>query len=155
MAQEWTVRPALVGKAGEALVAAELMRRGVVVAFPAYDRGIDLLAYRVDHFDRPIRAVAIQVKARSGVGYNFQKSWFRIGGIALIQVWNVATVPEFYVFATLTEVEEALGEHAKSPSWLKKEGFSNTTPSKSDLELMAPHRDRWDRILRQLDVVLA
>jgi hypothetical protein len=40
------ISPALVGKAGELLVAAELMRRGVEVAYPASAVGVDLLAYR-------------------------------------------------------------------------------------------------------------
>jgi hypothetical protein len=153
MAQEWTVLPALIGKAGEALATAELMRRGVVVAAPAYDRGIDFLAYRADHFDLPIRVVPVQVKARSGTVYNFKKSWFSIGAIALVQIWNAYTNPEFYVFSTLAEMEEALGEHAKSDSWVKDGGFSATAPSKSDLALMVPHRDRWDRILRQLNTI--
>ena len=42
------IAPTLVGKAGEALVAAELLRRGVDIATPAYDRGVDLLAYRAN-----------------------------------------------------------------------------------------------------------
>ena len=153
MAKNWTIQPALIGKAGEALAAAELMRRGVVVAVPAYDRGIDFLAYRADHFDLPIRVVPVQVKARSGSAYTFQKSWFSIGGIALVQIWNEYSTPEFYVFSTLAEMEDALGEHAKSDSWLKDGGYSATTPSKRDLALMVPHRNRWDRILRQLDTI--
>ena len=154
MAQEWTIESALVGKAAEALVAAELMRRGVVVAFPAYDRGIDLLAYRADRYDRPVGLIPVQVKCRSGYGYNFQKSWFNVRGIVLVQVWNVSTTPECYVFASLAEVELALGEHAKSDSWLKKGGYSATAPSKSDLALMEPHRNKWERILRQLSMVV-
>jgi hypothetical protein len=39
---EWTAA-ALVGKAGEALVAAELLRRGINVAYPAFDGSVDLL----------------------------------------------------------------------------------------------------------------
>jgi len=41
-----TTNPALIGKAGELMVAAELMRRGIEVAYPASDVGVDLLAYR-------------------------------------------------------------------------------------------------------------
>jgi len=42
-----TTNPALIGKAGELMVAAELMRRGIEVAYPASDVGVDLLAYRL------------------------------------------------------------------------------------------------------------
>ena len=43
------INPALVGKAGEMLVAAELMRRGIEIAHPASDVGVDLLAYRLSY----------------------------------------------------------------------------------------------------------
>jgi hypothetical protein len=36
---------ALVGKAGEVLVAAELLRRHIDIAYPAHDSGVDLIAY--------------------------------------------------------------------------------------------------------------
>lgn len=139
---------ALVGKAGEALVAAELMRRGVNVAYPAYDGGIDLLAYRELDFSR---VVPIQIKSRSSTGYNFQRSWFRIKGLVLVQVWHVSVKPEFYIFGNLEDVEEALGvEHCATESWMAKGGYSVTDPGKDNLDRMRPHLDRWDRILDQL-----
>jgi hypothetical protein len=79
---EWTTA-ALVGKAGEALVAAELLRRGISVAYPAFDGGIDLLAYREPHFER---VIPIQVKARSSTCYHFQRSWFIVPGLVPVQV---------------------------------------------------------------------
>jgi hypothetical protein len=96
---------ALAGKAGEALVAAELMRRGVSVAYPAYDGGIDPLAYRELDFSR---VVPIQSKTRSSTCYNFQRSWFRIRDLVLVQVWHVSVKPEFYIFRNRQDVEEAL-----------------------------------------------
>lgn len=77
-------KSALIGKAGEMLVAAELMRRGIYVAHPAYDGGIDLLAFREE---APSRVVQIQVKARAGSCYNFQRGWFsKAPGIVLVIV---------------------------------------------------------------------
>jgi hypothetical protein len=138
---------ALVGKAGEALVAAELMRRGVNVAYPAYDGGIDLLACRELNFSR---VVPIQIKSRSSTGYNFQRSWFRIKGLVLVQVWHVSAKPEFYIFGNLQDVEEALGaEHCATPSWVTHGRFSVTDPGRENLDRMRPHLDRWDRILDQ------
>jgi hypothetical protein len=143
---------ALVGKAGEMLVSAELMRRGIEVASPASDVGVDLLAYRLETGQRTAsRFVPIQVKARSGTGYNFQRSWFhRAPGLVLVQVWHVVTVPEFYVFSDIADVEEALGMHAQSPSWTDNGGYSVTDPSRRQREMMQPHRDRWERITCQL-----
>ena len=139
---------ALVGKAGEALVAAELMRRGVNVAYPAYDGGIDLLAYRELDFSR---VVPIQIKSRASTGYNFQRSWFRIEGLVLVQVWHILEKPEFYIFRNLQDVEEALGaEHCSSESWVTNGGYNVTYPGKNNLERMRPHLDQWDRILDQL-----
>lgn len=142
-------RAALIGKAGEAIVAAELMRRGVSIAYPAYDGGIDLLAYREDD---PGRTIPVQVKARSGSGYNFQRDWFKIPDIALVHVWNTmgTRIPECFIFSTLAQVEDALGQHVHSVSWVQKGGYNVTDPGKSDMALMEPHRDQWARIIDKL-----
>ncbi len=59
------------------MVAAQLMRLGVEIAHPASDVGVDLLAYRLEADLRTARKfVPIQVKAFSGEGYRFLKSWF-------------------------------------------------------------------------------
>jgi len=145
--------PALIGKAGELLVAAELMRRGVEVAYPASDVGVDLLAYRLaPRHPAPDCFVPIQVKARSSSGYNFQRSWFdRVPGIVLVHVWHVATIPEYYVLESIARAEEALGPiHAASPSWRTGGGYSVTIAGTEARARMQVHRDRWERITDQL-----
>ena len=91
----------------------------------------------------------IQVKARSGPCYQFQRSWFKVPGIVLVQVRHVATEPEFYIFDGLPRVEEALGPHADTLSWRERGACSVTrkelTPDQ--LERMKPHGNRWERIL--------
>jgi len=67
--------PALIGKAGEALVAAEPLRRGVHVAYPAYDGGVDLLAYREDDFKH---VVPIQVKRDLRPATTFKSTGFAL-----------------------------------------------------------------------------
>ena len=135
------------------LVAAELMRRGVEVAHPASDVGVDLLAYRLI----PGQAVAgrfipIQVKTRSTTGYAFYKSWFqRAPGLMLVHVWHAATTPEFYIFRNLGDVELALDNHAKSKSWIVDGGYSVTDATERHCQLMTAHADRWERITQALD----
>ena len=149
-----TVKPALIGKAGEMLVAAELMRRGVEVAVPVVDIGVDLLAYRLDGAHGvPTRLVPIQVKAYSGTGYHFQRRWFeRAPGVVLVSVWHTATTPEFYVLESVARVEEVLGRHAQSPSWTDQGVYTVTNGAKGDRNWtsMQPHADRWERIIGQL-----
>jgi hypothetical protein len=137
----------LTGAAGELLVAAELLRRGIAVARPLYDQGIDLLAF---HVDDPTRTVPIQVKARSGSGYNFQKEWFRVETMILVLVWHSATTPEFYVFKR-ADVDKALGPiHSSSPSWLEKGVYSVTEPGLEIIGRMKDHKDKWERITEAL-----
>ena len=148
------VKPALIGKAGEMLVAAELMRRGVEVAHPASDVGVDLIAYRLSEGHAvPAKIVPIQVKAFSKTGYIFHRRWFeRAPGVVLVSVWLTADVPEFYVVDSLACVENALGGHAKTLSWKERGVWSSTdTPRDSpDWTLMQPHRGKWCRIIDQL-----
>jgi hypothetical protein len=140
---------ALVGKAGEALVAAELLRRHIDVAYPAHDGGIDLLAY---HGHNLKRVVPIQVKARTSTCYEFQKDWFRIPNLVLVQVWQVTTAPEFYVFGNLGDVVDALGpQHSTTQSWIANGAYNVTTPNPSHLERMRQHKDRWERIAQKLN----
>jgi hypothetical protein len=140
-------KPALIGKAGEALVAAELLRKGVDVAYPAYDGGIDLLAYRERNLTR---LVPIQVKTRAGYGYTFHKKWFDIKGIVLVHVWHATTRPECYIFRSLSQFEEALGPHALASAWAINGHWHADRPSAADLERLCPHKDKWDRIVDQL-----
>ena len=148
------IKPALIGKAGEMLVAAELMRRGVEVAHPASDVGVDLLAYRLgDGHAVPAKFVPVQVKAYSGTGYVFHRRWFdRAPGVVLVSVWLTASMPEFYVLDSLDRVAEALGGHAATSAWRDKGVWSSTStsPGSPDWHLMQPHRDQWARIILQL-----
>ena len=144
-----TISPALIGKAGETLVAAELMRRGVEIAIPASDVGVDMLAYRLAPKQRVAHNfVPIQVKARSETGYNFQKIWFtKVPGVVLVHVWHVSTTPVFYIFRDLEDVKSALGSHAQSVSWTVNGGYSVTNPTARHCTLMEPHKNQWHRIL--------
>ena len=148
------ISTALIGRAGEMMVAAELMRRGVEIAHPASDVGVDLLAYRLDVGLRTARKfVPIQVKAFSGGGYRFLKVWFdRAPDLVLVLVNALASTPRFYVFRGLADIESAIGNHAMTSSWTNRGIWSVTEMSGPDATLMLPHRDRWERITDQLDL---
>jgi hypothetical protein len=77
-------------------------RRGVSCARPR-DRPACLSG------QRPKRVVPIQVKARTATCYEFQRDWFGIPGLVLIQVWHVTKKPEFYIFGGIEDVVSALG----------------------------------------------
>ncbi|WP_459676244.1 PDDEXK-like family protein [Acidisoma sp. 7E03] len=146
------VSPALVGKAGEVLVAGELLRRGIEVAYPASDRGIDLLAYRLTGPDAMARSfVPIQVKTRAASGFYFHRSWFeKVPGLVLVHVWHVTTTPAQYVFGSLADVEEALGDYAKSPSWTQGGVYNVTKASDDHYKRMEPFRNRWHVVSERL-----
>lgn len=137
------------------MVAAELMRRGVEIAHPTSDVGVDLLAYRLDAGLRTARKfVPIQVKAFSGSGYRFLKTWFdRAPDLALVLVNNLATTPQYYVFSGLADIEDAIGNHALTPSWVDRGIWSATELSSPDARLLLPHQGRWERITDQLVVL--
>lgn len=143
---------ALTGRAGEMLVAAELMRRGIEIAHPASDVGVDLLAYRLEAGVRTARRfIPIQVKAFSGNGYRFLKTWFdRAPDLALVLVNNLAATPQCFVFGGLADIEDAIGNHALTSSWIDRGVWSATELSGADARLLISHRDRWERITDQL-----
>jgi hypothetical protein len=69
----------------------------------------------------------------------------------LVQVWQVTTTPQFYIFGNLQQVEQALGsQYAASLSWRRDGRYNVTTPGPEAIERMQEHRDRWDRIVDQL-----
>lgn len=148
------INPALIGKAGEMLVAGELMRRGIEVAHPASDVGVDLLAYRLAPKQTiSKRFIPIQVKARSGYGYSFHKSWFtRVPGVTLVYVWHVEHHPEFYVLESIERVTEALGPvYSMAKAWTRDGAYYVGNPNAEALARMRDHLDKWERIVDQLD----
>lgn len=142
-------RRALVGKADESFVAAELLKRQIDIAYPAYDGGVDLLAF-IEH--KFATVVPIQVKSGSERSFAFEKSWFRIPNIVLVHVWHVTTTPEIYIFGSIKEIETALGrQHAKSRSWRVRGRYSITRPSEENLRRMQPFRNKWETIIERLN----
>lgn len=151
------VPPALIGRAGELITAAELLRRGIDIAQPSVDIGVDLLAYSLTKGNAaPTNMVPIQVKSYSSTGYKFMKSWFDVSpGLVLVSVWHVATTPQCHVFGSIADVEDALGQHANSPSWTVNGVYSVTSPGPDAVERVGRHCDKWQRIIDRVTASLA
>jgi len=66
---------------------------------------------------------------------------------------EVETEPQFYVFAGLDSATTAIGNHAKTSSWMTRGVWSATDPSDADVALMTPHLGKWERIIGQLGLV--
>jgi hypothetical protein len=153
-----SINPALIGKAGEMLVAAELMRRGVEVAYPASDVGVDLLAYRLQQGNGAAKNfIPIQVKSASKINYAFFRYWFeKAPGIILVHVWNLAQTdvaqhPRFYIFGSVSDVEDAIRPHVETKSWHINGKWSEPVIGSEAMERLKAHQNRWDRIITKVD----
>lgn len=143
--------PRLLDKAGDLLVAAELMRRGLWIAYPASGAGFDMLAYRLNATPGVSACVPIRVEADNGSGHRFERAWFqRVPGLVLVHVWHVATAPEFYLVESLVRVAEALGgDQAGLTSWHDAGTVNVTVAADPARHRMQDHRDRWERVVAQ------
>jgi hypothetical protein len=134
---------------GRHRLADELLRAGLEVAWPARDRGIDLIAYadlgkQVKNFV----AKPIQMKAASTQAFSLFQKYTKISDLILAYVWNLADPKSAVTFA-LT-YPEALGV-ADSMGWTKTAswatgGYSNSRPGAQLRALLSPFEmtsDRW------------
>ncbi len=134
---------------GRHRLADELLMAGLEVAYPAQDRGVDVIAY-VDLDERAERFVAcpIQMKAASGRRFGVYQKYQKFSDIVLAFVWNLRSPDEAETFALTypeaVRVAEEMG-WTQTASWIKKGGYSSK-PSVRLMELMEPHRmtpERW------------
>ena len=128
----------------------ELLRAGLEVARPVRDRGIDLIAYadlesKVDTFvARPI-----QMKAASKRSFSLNQKYAKFPNLLIAYVWHLALPDDVTTFALsyveAFDVAEKMG-WTKTPSWLNKGSYSNTSPGVKLRELLEPFRmtpERW------------
>lgn len=127
----------------------ELLRSGLEVAFPARDRGVDLIAYadlgrQVERF----AAKPIQMKAASTQAFGLFQKYLKISDLILAYVWNLND-PKLAVTYALSYQEAiavagAMG-WTKTPSWATG-GYTTSRPSKRLLELLEPFKmtsEKW------------
>ena len=147
---EPNLEPALVGVAGEYLVAAELSLRGYLAAITLRNsRGIDIIASNSDGS----KSVSIQVKTSKGGS----ASW-----ILTKKSEEFHSANHFYVFVALckqggrpsyhivqsTEVARQISEgHRKWKASLKRDGSPRKDSNMRKFQDLAGcHKERWDRL---------
>jgi hypothetical protein len=88
-----------------------------------------------DYRENELDQVPIQAKACYATCFELQKTWFKIEGLVLVRVWSLTVTPEFFIFESLSDVEDALGL-----------AHCATSLTSEHLARMKSHKDRWDRI---------
>jgi hypothetical protein len=121
----------------------ELLLAGLEVAFPARDRGVDLIGYAdLSAKVRLFSAVPIQMKAASKRSFGVDRKYAKISNLVLAHVWNLGT-PKLAVTYALT-YPDAL-KIAKKMNWTrtiswKGGGYGTTNPSRRLVALLEPYR---------------
>ena len=138
-----------VGAAGEALVVARLLSKGVEVARPFSDNGVDLVAYTAGNFGR---AVPIQVKTSSSPRIEMQRKWFQVPGIVLVYVWLINPVARCFVFDGLTDADAVLADSANTSSWQDQGRYVISRPGDMHIERMQQFEEAWTKITARLEL---
>lgn len=120
----------------------QLLLAGLEVAFPARDRGIDLIAYvDLEATVSRFTATPIQMKAASARAFSLDRKYAKIANLILAYVWGVQE-PEHAIIYALTypeavAVAEAMG-WTKTESWAKGQ-YATSAPSKALCILLKPY----------------
>lgn len=135
---------------GRHRLASELLQAGLEVAFPARDRGVDIIAYA--DLDRQLGqfvAKPIQMKAASQRSFGIWKKYLKIHELVLSFVWNLDGSRDPETYALTCEEAIAIGEAmgwTHTASWKEKGGYSTTRPGVKLCRLLSAYRmtpDSW------------
>jgi hypothetical protein len=129
---------------GQHRLASELLKAGLEVAFPARDRGVDLIAY-VDIDVPGARFIArpIQLKAASRRSFGIWKKYEKIHDLILAYVWHLDgdDPAETYAltYAEAISVCDGMG-WLKTPSWTDGGRYETTKPGARLRQMLEPYR---------------
>ena len=133
---------------GQHRLAGELLLAGLEVAFPARDRGVDLVAYADVDAGRFV-ARPIQLKAPSRRSFGVWKKYERIHDLVFAFVWHLdgADPPETYALtqAEAVAVAGAMGWLA-TESWMLRGAYNTNNPGARLRGILAPYlmgADKW------------
>jgi hypothetical protein len=135
---------------GQHRLASELLQAGLEVAFPARDRGVDLIAYAdIDRQVGKFVARPIQLKAASRRSFGIWSKYLKIHDLILAYVWNLGgeAGPETYALTCgeAIAVGDAMG-WTKTASWIEHGGYGTTRPGAVLCERLAAYRmtpEKW------------
>lgn len=135
---------------GRHRLAGELLMSGLEVAFPARDRGVDLIAYAdVDPGAGRFVARPIQLKAASRRSFGVWKKYERIHDLVFAFVWHLdgADPPETYALtrAEALAIAETMGWLA-TESWTRGGAYNTNNPGARLRALLVPYLmdpERW------------
>jgi hypothetical protein len=133
-----------------------LLGAGLEVAFPARDRGVDLIAYAdIDRRLEKFAAVPIQMKAASEACFSIDRKYSKFHDMLIAYVWNVSEPANtrIYVLTQQEAVDIATEmKYTDTDSWINKGLYVVTHPSHRLVEKLRSHevsRGRWEeKILR-------
>jgi hypothetical protein len=133
-----------------------LLGAGLEVAFPARDRGVDLIAYAdIDHRLGRFVAAPIQMKAASAACFSIDRKYSKFHDMLIAYVWNVSEPAntQIYVLTQQEAVDIATElKYTATESWVVKGVYVVTHPSRRLVEKLRSHeasRARWEeKILR-------
>jgi hypothetical protein len=140
---------------GRNLLAEQLLRAGLEIAFPQRDRGVDLIAYAdMSERVRAFAAVPIQLKASSRRSFGVDRKYSRFPNLLLVHAWHVddGQKPEFYalIYSEAVAILEQM-PYSKTDAWQKRGVYSTSAPSVALCKLLAKHRmcvgDWWAKIV--------
>jgi hypothetical protein len=121
----------------------ELLRAGLEVAFPARDRGIDLIAYTdLDSMLQRYVARPIQMKAASNSAFSIDRKYEKFPDLIIGYVWFLSRPNETCTYAlSYAEAIQVGGEMGwtKTTSWQRGQ-YSTSEPSRRLLELLEPYK---------------
>ncbi len=134
---------------GRHRLADELLMAGLEVAYPARDRGVDVIAYAdLDEQAEQFVACPIQMKAASGRRFGVYQKYAKFSDLVFAFVWNLRSPDAAETFAlTYPEavgVAETMG-WTETTSWIEGGGYSSK-PSARLARLLEPYRmtpERW------------
>jgi hypothetical protein len=140
-----------------------LLGAGLEVAFPARDRGVDLIAYAdIDRRLERFAAVPIQMKAASAARFSIDRKYSKFHDMLIAYVWNVAEPVRTKIYAL--NQEEALRiatemKYTMTESWAGKGAYVVTRPGRELVDRLRPYevsQEKWQAVRRRAsDTALA
>jgi hypothetical protein len=129
---------------GEHLLAGQLLQAGLEVAFPARDRGVDLIAYAdIDQQAGHFVAKPLQLKAATQRSFGIWTKYSRIHDLILAFVWHVGGSEPTETFALTCQEAITIGDtmgYTKTESWVGQGAYVTTRPSDRLCRLLEPYR---------------